>query len=149
MEQTLDWMDWRNDLPLLTDLLPEKVRQLDLEKWAATLGEKPCRNTLALMGLATLIFYQVERKHNPKVNDIWDALVYCSTCFSVGYGDIFARTPIGKILGSALMTVGPALTGSMLEGPAESRNAQDREILDTLQQILAELKRVAPTAEKA
>ena len=27
-------------------------------------------------------FGVAERDHNPKVNDIWDAFVYCSTCLS-------------------------------------------------------------------
>jgi hypothetical protein len=59
---------------------------------------------------------------------------------SVGYGDIFARTPLGKLLGTALMTIGPSLSGAALDGPAaESRDATQGEILATLRQILERL----------
>jgi LmbE family N-acetylglucosaminyl deacetylase len=68
-------------------------------------------------------------------------MVYCSTCLSVGYGDIFARTPIGKILGTALMTIGPAISGAALDGPAdERRDATQEEILQTLRRILEHLQ---------
>ncbi len=33
---------------------------------------------------------------NPKVKRFEDALVFCTTCMSVGYSDIFAKTPTGK-----------------------------------------------------
>jgi hypothetical protein len=139
-------MDWRNDLPLITNLLPEKLREgFDLEDWAATIGDRPARNTLALLGLSTVLFYYLEREKNPKVNDIWDSLVYCSTCLSVGYGDIFAQSSPGKALGSLLMTVGPALTGSLLDGPDRDETGPSRvqrRTLETLEQILEELKRI-------
>ena len=63
-------------------------------------------DTAALVALSSVLFYAIERDHNPKVNDVFDAAIYCSTCLSVGYGDIFAKTPLGKLLGTALMTIG-------------------------------------------
>ncbi len=115
--------------------------RLNIEGRAAKIAEKPGENTLALLGLSTLLFYTAERGKNPKVGDIWDSLVYCSTCLSVGYGDIFARTPLGKIVGSTLMTVGPALSSRALDGPAnDAADAKQTEILATLKQILAELR---------
>jgi hypothetical protein len=94
------------------------------------------------------VFYLAERGRNPKVNDIWDALVYTSTCLSVGYGDIFARTPIGKILGSALMTIGPAMAAKTLDGPARGRQDQtQQQILETLRQILARLEAEAAATQ--
>src|SRR2546423_267916 len=118
--------------------LPDGVA---LDRWAATLTEKPCSNTVTLVGLAAVLFYALERKRNPKVNDLGDALVYCSTCLSVGDGDIFARTPLGKVLGSALMTIGPALAAKTLDGPAaDRRDAAQQEILETLKQILEQLQ---------
>jgi Ion channel len=118
--------------------LPDAVA---LDRWAARLSDKPCSNTVTLVGLAAVLFYVLEKNRNPKVNDIGDALVYCSTCLSVGYGDIFARTPLGKVLGSALMTIGPALAAKTLDGPAtERQDAAQQEILATLKQILSQLQ---------
>lgn len=113
---------------------------LPIDQWATRLGDNPCRNTAALVALSSLLFYAAERDHNPKVNDVFDAGVYCSTCLSVGYGDIFAKTPLGKLLGTALMTIGPSLSGAALDGPAaERRDATRAEILATLKQILERL----------
>jgi hypothetical protein len=51
------------------------------------LTDNPCRNTAALMALSRMLFDAAERDRNPKVKDIFDASIYCSTCLSVGYGD--------------------------------------------------------------
>ena len=112
-----------------------------LDQWAAKLGESPGRNAAALVGLSSLVFYAAERGRNPKVNDVFDAMVYASTCLSVGYGDIYAKTPLGKVLGSTLMTFGPALASRTLEGPATARrDAVQAEVLETLKQMLAKLE---------
>jgi len=64
---------------------------------------------------------------------------------SVGYGDIFARTPLGKILGSTLMTMGPAMASKTLDAEADRRRDDVQEqTLDTLRKILAKLE--APAA---
>src|SRR3954471_22399281 len=81
--------------------IPQRV---SIDDWAAKLAEKPAQNTVAFVSAATLLFYIAERGHNPKVRDLYDAMVYCTTNLSVGYSDIFARTPVGKMVGSALMT---------------------------------------------
>ena len=95
------------------------------------------------------LFYLAEKGQNPKVTTYWDALVFVSTCLSVGYADIFARTPAGQAIASALMTLGPAMSGAMLEVPAaEGRKdeASDRVlevqkiIADKLDAILGELR---------
>jgi hypothetical protein len=68
----------------------------------------------------------------------------------VGYGDIFAKTPLGKILGSALMTIGPAMASRTMDGPAsERRDEVQEEVLATLRGILARLeqKALADSAE--
>ncbi len=64
------------------------------------------------------LFYLAEKDTNPKVKSYWDALVFISTCLSVGYADVFARTPAGKAIATAVMTVGPALSGAIFDGPA-------------------------------
>jgi hypothetical protein len=133
-------MSLRDNLLSIGLNLPENLG-IDLEQWAGKLGESPCRNTVTLVGLSAVMFYLVEKNHNPKVNDVWDAMVYCSTCLSVGYGDIFAKTPLGKILGSALMTLGPNLAGKTLEGEGEKRRDEVQEqTLQTLKQILTALQ---------
>ena len=113
---------------------------LPLDQMAARLTDNPCRNTAAVVALSSLLFYAAERDHNPKVNDIFDASIYCSTCLSVGYGDIFARTPLGKLIGTTLMTIGPALSNAALDGAKSDRPDETQEaILQTLRQILQRL----------
>jgi hypothetical protein len=131
-------MALKEDLAALGIRLPDTMA---LDRWAASLAEKPCSNTVTMVGLAAVLFYALEKNRNPKVNDFGDALVYCSTCLSVGYGDIFARTPLGKVLGSALMTIGPAMAAKTMDGPAaERQDFAQQEILATLKQILAQLQ---------
>ena len=81
-------------------------------------------NATALAVLAAAAgFYVAERGENPKIASFLDALIYSSTNISVGYSDIFARTPLGKAIGSALMTYGPALASRTFDD-AGSGDAQ-------------------------
>ena len=117
--------------------LPES---LSVDTLAESLKGRPMENTLAVVGLATLLFYQAEKGQNPKVNDIYDALTYCSTNISVGYSDIFAKTPLGKVIGSILMTIGPAMAATTLDGPKRAMgDPVQAEILATLKEILGKL----------
>jgi hypothetical protein len=137
-------MGLRENLVAIGLTLPENFGG-ELETWAGKLADSPCRNTATVVGLSTVLFYLFEKDRNAKVNDVWDAMVYCSTCLSVGYGDIFAKTPLGKILGSALMTMGPAMASKTLEGNAETRrDTVQEEVLNTLRQILARLDESPP-----
>ncbi|MBX7191630.1 MAG: hypothetical protein K1X94_06215 [Sandaracinaceae bacterium] len=77
----------------------------------------PMRATLTTVLAASVIFYRAERGVNPKVERFEDALVFCTTCLSVGYSDIFARTPTGKAVASFLMTFGPSLSAKLLDAP--------------------------------
>src|SRR3954471_16896076 len=120
-------MDLRERLISIGLQLPENF---NLDQWAAKLGYSPCRNTAALVAAGALLFYAAEKNHNPKVNDVWDAAIYTSTCLSVGYGDIFARTPIGKMIGTTLMTLGPAMASRTLDGPG-TEDAAQQQILQT------------------
>jgi voltage-gated potassium channel len=80
-------------------------------------AKDPAGSVLYTVLAGAWLFYKAEKGKNPKVNSYHDALVYVSTCLSVGYGDIFAQTPSGKLIGSALMTYGPALSGVALDPP--------------------------------
>jgi hypothetical protein len=139
-------MSLREDLVALGLPIPEEI---PVDRWASALADVPCKNTLTLVGLSTVLFYAAEKNHNSRVNDIWDALVYCSTCISVGYADIFPRTPIGKILGSALMTIGPSMAARMLDGAKiDNRDETQQQILRTLRQILDALHDDSSDAHK-
>ena len=81
----------------------------------------PMRAALATVVGSTALFYQAERGVNPKVKCWQDALVFCTTCMSVGYSDIFAKTPRGKEIASFLMTFGPTLTARILDAPKTTR----------------------------
>ena len=93
----------------------------------------------------------------------YDALVYVSTNLSVGYSDIFARTPRGKAIGTALMTYGPAMAAKIFDPPtvatapvpvpaparavgSPAALAGSRDVLERLDRILAilEATREAP-----
>jgi hypothetical protein len=127
--------------------IPEGV---SVDEWAAKLTDKPLQNTLALVAVSSVLFYLAERGRNPKVQDIYDALIYCSTNMSVGYSDIFAKTPLGKLVGTAVMTIGPGMAARTLDGVGDrQRDATQAQVLDTLQQILAALKPPAPASEPA
>jgi hypothetical protein len=96
----------------------------------------------------SFLFYMAEKDENPKVRTYWDALVYISTCLSVGYADIFARTKAGQAIATAIMTVGPAMAAKALEPPAAETRANDEQsiavqkaIVEKLDAILVELKK--------
>jgi voltage-gated potassium channel len=108
---------------------------------------------LTVLGAAAA-FYIAERGRNAKVSSFYDALVYAATNLSVGYSDIFAKTPGGKAIGALLMTYGPALATRALDPPgapvpisgvpaahpgAVSDAAVDR-IVASLDAILAQLR---------
>jgi voltage-gated potassium channel len=111
----------------------------------------PMGSTMATVLVASWLFYRAERGHNPKVTSFYDALVYISTSLSVGYSDIFAKTPAGKTIGSTLMTFGPAMAAGLFDeyrvpkGAAES-NAKDAAIVERLDRILAALEQRNPAA---
>ena len=114
---------------------------------------------VTVLGSAWL-FYQAERGHNEKVKTYWDALVFVSTSLSVGYADIFARTPTGQALATALNMFGPAMTAGLLEpttavdeataaaAKAEREKALlvQEKILEKLDAILGEMQKPRPAA---
>jgi voltage-gated potassium channel len=110
----------------------------------------PMGSTVATVLVASWLFYRAERGHNPKVTSFYDALVYISTSLSVGYSDIFAKTPAGKTIGSTLMTFGPSMAAGLfdeyrvLKGvtatSSDGAPARDAAIVERLDRILAALE---------
>lgn len=82
------------------------------------------------------LFYVAEKDENEKVTTFWDALVFVTTSLSVGYANMFAVTPAGKAIASALMTIGPTLAARALDAPAAEREAAERESIDTQRALI-------------
>jgi voltage-gated potassium channel len=133
---------------LMQSEAPEGLVQYEALKSA--LREGVARDPLDALVVTLLggsfLFYMAEKDENPKVRTYWDALVYISTCLSVGYADIFARTKAGQAIATAIMTVGPAMAAKALDPPGGS--AQDQQslavqtaIVEKLDAILVELKK--------
>ena len=80
-------------------------------------AREPANAILLTVLASAAAFYAAERGRNPKVGSFYDALVYAATNLSVGYSDIFAKTPGGKAIGALLMTYGPALATRALDPP--------------------------------
>jgi hypothetical protein len=102
----------------------------------------PFDATVATVLGGAFLFYLAEKGKNPKVETYWDALLFISTCLSVGYADVFARTQAGKAIASAVMTIGPSLTGAMLEPPACEAGARAEEAVRVQKAIAAKLGEV-------
>ena len=89
-------------------------------------------------------FYLAEREANPKIKTFVDALYYISTCLSVGYADILAQTQAGRAIATLVMTVGPSLTGELLDPPHRAATASDvgqQMMIERLDAILEELRK--------
>jgi voltage-gated potassium channel len=97
----------------------------------------PAEEVCALVAGAAALFYWAEKDQNPGVKDYWDALHYVSTSLSVGYANLFPVTPLGKVLASALMTMGPALAARTLDS-----GKTEAPVADKLDQVIAELRQL-------
>lgn len=102
----------------------------------------PMGTTMKTVAIASFLFYKAEVGENPKVTSYYDALVYCSTCMSVGYSDIFAKTATGKAIGTFLMTYGPAMAAGFLDEPGKQQKeeAHEQAMLERLDRIVAALE---------
>ncbi len=85
----------------------------------------PLDSLAAVVLGGSYLFYLAEKGQNPKVESFFDALTFITTCLSVGYDDVFARTDSGKAIASFVMTFGPAISGAVLEPPAAEKAAAD------------------------
>ena len=143
-------MGWKEDLNYGLAAFGLKIpNSVPLDDWAPKLASAPLGNAAGLVAASAAAFLAAERGHNPKVRDIYDAMLYCSACLGVGHADAAPRTPVGKLIGTALQTVGPALTARALDGRAGAAAAGradvvQEEILKTLRGILANLEAQPP-----
>ncbi|MDI1442997.1 ion channel [Polyangium sp. 6x1] len=116
------------------------------------------------------LFWLAEKDKNPRCRTFWDAVVFVSTCLSVGYDNKFAETESGKALAAFLMTFGPSVAANAFAPPAAAQQASARPasngadaqvaavtaesivlqkaILARLDAILAELQGVRPVPER-
>jgi len=108
----------------------------------------PIDATVKLVVGSSFLFYLAERGQNEKIKTIWDALVFCSTCLSVGYASSFAVTTGGKAIATLLMTIGPSMAAALLAPPGGAKPEVDPRVLQgqeliasKLEAILEELKR--------
>ncbi len=98
------------------------------------------------------LFWIAERDVNPRCRTYEDALVFVSTCLNVGYAQVFATTPAGKAIATAIMTVGPGLVTSFFDTPRAEREpdvspqllAVQEKIAEKLDAILTELRAREP-----
>ena len=101
----------------------------------------PLDATFGFTAGAAWLFYQAERHENPKVTSYLDALMYISTSLSVGYHDIFPRTPAGKLIAAVVQAVGPALSGVTLDAPASGAKSEgNAAVVERLDAVLEELR---------
>ncbi|MDP3279034.1 MAG: ion channel [Deltaproteobacteria bacterium] len=91
----------------------------------AVIAQDPLDAVIATSLGSAWLFYVAERDANPEVNSFWDALVFTTTCLSVGYARVFAVTTAGKAIASALMTLGPAMAARALEPPSAAQRARE------------------------
>lgn len=113
--------------------------------------DDPMGSTITMVVVASWLFYKAEHGQNEKVKSFYDALVYVSTNMSVGYSDIFAKTPGGKAVGTFLMTFGPAMTGGLMDEPnrEEKEDEDAKAVVDRLDRILAVLEKQVAEATPA
>lgn len=132
--------------PLLGLLAPDLVD--DATEWLREAADEDPAKTLVTMTLiASHLFYKAEHGVNPKVKSLNDALVFISTCLSVGYCDIFAMTERGKQIGTLLMTFGPALAARALDATAAEKRETDRARDEKHALLLQKLDRIAELLE--
>jgi len=106
-------------------------------------GEEVC----AFVAGAAALFYWAEKDDNPGVKDYWDALHYVSSSMSVGYVNLYPVTAVGKMIASAIMTVGPALAARALDGPADAVAGKLDQVIAELRQLNSRLAEVPRSAD--
>lgn len=122
----------------LLEEVPERLRSLH--------GRAPLPAALAGVLTAAVAYYKAERAQNPKLTSLYDALLYASAKVSGGSASGDPVTPAGKLIASALMTLGPALAAEALRPPTRVAARSDIDpallaaVVEKLELILQELR---------
>ena len=70
-------MSWKDDLNYGLQAFGLKIPDsIPVDDYTSKLANSPARNTIGLVLGSAAAFYAAERGHNPKVRDIYDALIY-------------------------------------------------------------------------
>jgi hypothetical protein len=107
----------------------------------------PMGTTATTLLAAAYLFYRAEHETNPKVDSYYAALEYIASSLSVGYTDIYPKTPLGKSIASMMMTMGPGMVGGLFDGGNASRTEaatterHQAAVVERLDRILAALQR--------
>jgi hypothetical protein len=119
------------------------------ERLREVIAKDPLDALAVTVAGGALLFWIAERDVNPRCRRFEDALVFISTCLNVGYAQVFAVTPAGKAIATAVMTIGPAMAAAALSPPRAEQplnpprceeEKASREIADKLDAILQELR---------
>lgn len=123
---------------------------LNLDERLATLTERPATNAAIVVFAGGLLMYHFESGQNPRIKDVYDAILYCATSLSVGYAESHPVTPAGKLLASVLHTYGPALAAKSLDGPTgEGRTALSGVLRTIMSKMEVEASASAPARSTA
>jgi voltage-gated potassium channel len=98
---------------------------------------------LAVAVICSGVLYLAEVGLNDSIRDIWDALWWgVVTLTTVGYGDVYPRTPEGRLAAAVLMVLGitlfAAITGTITSAlVARQAGDRDRGSADRLRELAA------------
>jgi hypothetical protein len=104
-------------------------------------AEDPIDATVTTALVASWLFYRAERGKNPRVNSFYDALVCVASNLAADQNDVFAQTSAGKLIGSALLTFGPAMGMRVLDDPRSADAPDTSAVVERLDRILEALER--------
>ena len=115
---TLRWLRLIRILRVFKFMLVGKTLLGLWHRWGKFLSRTPIQAvstaTAVLFILGASCFYYLENGINPNVNSFGDALwLTIVSLTTVGYGDVFPTTILGKIVGTVIIVAGIGIVGSL------------------------------------
>jgi hypothetical protein len=118
--------------------IPERF---DFDEFLSSkLLSRPATSAAVVVLAGGLLMHHFEKDQNPKMRDVYDALLYCATSLNVGYADHHPVTRAGKLLASVLHTYGPALATRTLDGKQLTPHGDSCDISSLMKQLLAKME---------